>query len=110
MLKKLVAGLILAALATWGVVAWRGGSANAENKPDGVRQPDRIGGTDGVRDADADRDGDRRADADRDGHADPGTAAGTDRPDGSLRVGHQPDDRCAQLDCVVERDGVPRLP
>jgi hypothetical protein len=33
MLKKLAAGLFLASLATAGVVAWRGGFANAENKP-----------------------------------------------------------------------------
>ena len=39
MLKKLVGGLFLAALATCGVVAWRGGLANADNKPTADRQP-----------------------------------------------------------------------
>lgn len=42
MLRKLAAGLALASLATCAVVAWRGGFANAENKPDAVRQPDEI--------------------------------------------------------------------
>jgi hypothetical protein len=39
MLKKLAAGLALASLATCAAVAWRGTSAQAENKPDNGRQP-----------------------------------------------------------------------
>jgi hypothetical protein len=39
MLKKLVAGLFLASVATCAIVSWHGGFANADNKPDGVRQP-----------------------------------------------------------------------
>jgi hypothetical protein len=39
MLKKLAAGLALASLATCAVVAWRGTSAQAENKSDTGRQP-----------------------------------------------------------------------